>query len=183
MSDPAGPEPVLLARLEQLEARVRQLEDERAVRELLARFSFLEDSMRDDEWVELWTDDGVYDMAAVVAGPDGTALTLTRRYTGKDELRALMADPAGNRRPEFYGHSLHTHVASTHTDIDGDAAVVRSYTVLLQEHGGSVSVVSAASNRWTLARVAGRWLVRERVRRQLATDGFAEALRGTAGQP
>lgn len=170
-------------RVRRLEAEVRRLEDERAVRAVLARFSFFEDTGRDDEWLALWTVDGVYDMVAVVTGPGGGTREMTQRYTGVDELRALMGDPQGQRRPGFFGHALHTHAATAVVALDGDTAVVHAYTVLHHESEGAVSTASAASNRWTLRRVGGRWLVSGRVRRQLGTAGFAEALGGAGDDP
>jgi hypothetical protein len=146
-----------------IEARLTALEDELEIRRLLARFAFLEDSRRDEEWVTLWTDDGVYDMDT--------------RYRGHGELLALMADPAGNRRPDFYGHCMHVHGGALDVAINGDTAVAQAYTVLHQEVEGRVTVVGAAANRWTLRRLDGRWLVAERVRRPIGAAGFAEVLR------
>lgn len=51
-----------------------------------------------------------------------------------------------------------------------------AYTLLHQEHEGSVTVASAAGNRWAFRRVDGRWLVHERTRRQVGTDGFAQVV-------
>ena len=137
-----------------LEARVAALEDELALRQLLARFAFLEDTGRDAEWVALWTEDGVYDL-------DGT------QVVGHAALRALM--------PE-YRHWMHTHSATLEVRVEGDTAVALGYTVLHQERDGAIAPISAASNRWTFRRVEGRWLVAGRVRRQIGTDGFDDAL-------
>lgn len=51
-----------------------------------------------------------------------------------------------------------------------------AYTLLHQEHEGSVTVASAAGNRWAFRRVDGRWLVQKRTRCQVGTDGFAQVV-------
>jgi hypothetical protein len=168
--------PDLEARLDELERRIRVLEDERAVRQVLARFSFLEDTGRDEEWLALWTDDGRYDLSALVSRADGTAEEFGHVYVGRDELAAMVADPAGNRHPDFAGHALHTHSGTVDVEVEGDRATAHAYTVLHQEQGGRVWTASAAANRWSLRRVEGGWRVAERVRRQLATPGFAAIL-------
>jgi hypothetical protein len=59
----------LESRLLKLEARIRELEDERHIRELLARYGYNADCCRDKEYVELYTDDGVMDLSPGGAGP------------------------------------------------------------------------------------------------------------------
>ena len=48
----------MVARLEALEARVQELEDERAIRELLARYGYTADTCKDEAFVDLYTEDG-----------------------------------------------------------------------------------------------------------------------------
>jgi hypothetical protein len=75
--------------IEQLEARVRQLEDERDLRDLLARYSFTADLYRGSAWVDLWTDDGVYNLGTGYE-PDGR----TRSYEGREQLMDLITGRA-----------------------------------------------------------------------------------------
>src|SRR5579862_5374913 len=59
-----------------LEARLSELEDKEAIRDLLARYSFSIDLGRVDEYLSLWTDDCVF-------RTDGGEGNL---YTGKEEI-------------------------------------------------------------------------------------------------
>ena len=60
MTDPAD----LEARIEALEARVLELEEDRAIRDLLARYGFTADTCQDEAFVELYTSDGRMKVAA-----------------------------------------------------------------------------------------------------------------------
>jgi len=80
----------LADRLDALELRVRELEDERALRDLLTLYSFGADVFRGPPWVGLFTDDGSYDLGS--QNVDGA---YSGRFTGPDDLRkALMSRPA-----------------------------------------------------------------------------------------
>ena len=166
-------------RLEELEARLGEIEDERAVRDLINRYGYHADCQRDEEWVDLWTEDGVYDLLSTVNYPDGSTRVLEQSWSGRDGLRELITDPLGHHRPGFYGHSMHTGGSSMVVHIDGDTAVANSYSFLYQEHDGAVELVSAANNQWTLRRTDGRWLLRERRRRQVGTQEFRDNLDAT----
>jgi hypothetical protein len=54
-------------RVKELEARIQKIEDDKAIRELLARYGYTADQGRGEAYVELYTDDGVLDM---VMGPN-----------------------------------------------------------------------------------------------------------------
>jgi len=159
-------------------ARVQQLEDEREIRELLSYYAYRADAGQDDQWVELWADDAVYELRSTVNYPDGTVQTLERTWTGTSGMRELITDPIGHHRPGFYRHSLHAASGNLAIRVDGDDAVAHSYSFLYQESGDVVELVSAASNRWLLRRVDGRWRLRERHRGQVGTDSFVQHLPG-----
>jgi hypothetical protein len=178
-SEAMGSSEALGARMDGLEARLQEIEDERAIRDLVNRYGYNADGQRDDRWVDLWTEDGVYDLLSTVNYPDGSTRVLERSWAGKDELRALITDPLGHQRSGFYGHSMHTGGSSMVVHVDGDRALANSYSFLYQEHDGTVDLVSAADNQWTLVRVGGEWLIRERRRRQVGTTAFIENLDAT----
>src|ERR1700722_6140054 len=98
----------LSAKVLELESRLRTLEDEREIRDLLARHGYNFDCQRDEEWVELGTEDGVYDLASTVNYPDGSTRELKQSWTGPSGLREFINHPDGHHRPGFYGHSMHT---------------------------------------------------------------------------
>lgn len=160
-------------RLQACEARLGCLEDDKAVRELIVRHDYCFDAMRDEEWLSLWTADGTYDLLSTLTYPDGTVKTVAHVWRGPDELRRFISDPETHHRPDFYGHSMHMASQEMVVRIDGDTASATSYSLLLQESSGAVSILSGANSRWTLQRVNGAWKLRERRRRQVGSTEFA----------
>jgi hypothetical protein len=155
----------LEARLAQLEARVQELEDERKIREVLSRYGFNADCHRDREYVELYTDDGVLDLSDGGMGKyDGIV-----RFEGKAALYEFKttARPAG-----LHGQVMHCMGNNVVTHIDGDEAVVDSYSVVLKGSGPNVGVWTAGNNQWRLKKVAGTWLLKERRRRSIGDADF-----------
>ena len=70
------------------EARLRHLEDQRAITDLLLTYGWLEDASRWDELLDLCTDD----IVRVLAG------SLVEEIQGKDALRAVLVAPVMPRR-------------------------------------------------------------------------------------
>jgi SnoaL-like domain len=157
----------LAQRLDALELRVRELEDERALRDLLTRYSFGADVFRGPQWVGLFTDDGSYDLGSqnVDGGYSG-------RFTGPDDLLALITGPgmppAG--RAQHFGGPMRF-------DISGDAATAEAYSITYQltEHD-RCEVYCLGFSRWEFRRENGRWRIAARHRRELGTGGEAEVV-------
>lgn len=157
------------ARVAALEARVRELEDERAIREVLARYGFTADTCRDEAYVDLYTDDGAIDL--VIA--DQQMYPGVVRFEGKDELRRFIADPGAHHRPGFYGRSMHLMGNNVAMRVEGDRAVANSYSMTMQADPEQVvDILSVANNQWQLERVDGRWLIKERRRREIGSEEY-----------
>lgn len=153
----------LLSRLESLEARVRELEDEREIRSLLGWYAYYADGCHDEEWLDLWADDGVYDLSI-------------GRWEGKTRLREFITDPNVHHKPGFYGHTLHLQGPNLAVKIDGDEAVATGYNVLLHETSNVPSTLRIGGNRWRFRRVGSRWLMTERRHRSVGEPEFAANL-------
>src|SRR4051812_23545510 len=109
----------LEARIRKLEARVEELEDERAIRELLARYGYNADNCRDEAYLALFTEDGAMNLSsAQYAGMP--------RWEGQAALKAFITDPKVHHRPGFYGNSMHMQGNNMVSHISGDTAVVNS---------------------------------------------------------
>jgi hypothetical protein len=156
----------LEARVARLEARVQELEDERAVRELLARYGFNADCLRDEAFVDLFTDDGVVDLVV------GAGATTVLRYEGKAELEQFISNPQGRNRPDVAGHVLHMQGNNVVSHYKGDEAVVNSYSVVVHAKDAQLSVISAGNNEWRMRKVDGKWLFKERRRRELGGPDY-----------
>jgi SnoaL-like domain len=150
-------------RLEALERRVRELEDEREIRALLGWYAYYADGCHDQQWVDLWTEDGVYDLSV-------------GRWVGKEQLLAFITDPNVHHKPGFYGHTLHLQGPNFAVSIDGDEAVGTGYNVLLHETANVPSALRIGGNRWRFRRVDGRWLMAERRHRSVGEPEFASNL-------
>jgi len=167
-------------RLAELEARVAMLEDERQLRDLLAAYSFTADLYRGPDWVELWTDDGVYDL-----GDQNRPDAYTGRFTGPDELLALIT---GDGMPPPGRSQHHVHGPVTFR-IDGDHATAEGYSVTFVQgdpaagDGGAADagdqkadVWTIGFSRWTFHRVDGRWKIGRRDRRELGAADQADVI-------
>ena len=145
------------ARIAQLEARVAQLEDERAIRDLLTYYSFGADLFRGAPWVDLWTEEGLYDLGA--GGPDRPRTS----YRGSAELMGLIT--GAGMPPE--GHSQHHTQGPLVIRVDGDRAIAEGYSVTYVNRPTGNEVWNMGFSRWTIQRVAGRWRIVERQRREV----------------
>jgi len=151
----------LVARLAALEGRVRELEDERALRELLTRYSFGADVYRGADWVGLFTPDGRYEL-----GSRNVAGAYNGGFFGAEELLGLIT---GSGMPA-QGRSQHHH-GPVIFHVDNDEASAQSYSITyLLGDDGRTHVFCAGFSRWTFRRVDGRWRITERDRRELGSD-------------
>ena len=175
------------ARISALEARLQELEADRTIRELLSRYGFNADQGRNEEWVALYTDDAVLDIAldhswrgSVLlsdGAPPGDAAPhaddIVRRE-GHDELRRFILDPKLHKRIE--GRCLHLMNVNLVTHITGDTAIAESYNLTIVRDGSEMRLMNAAVNRWELNRVNGRWLICRCLRRRPGAAGFDQVL-------
>jgi len=93
-----------------LEDRLRQIEDQIAIRELRYEYCYRIDDRDWDGFAALFTEDSSLDF-----GPVGT-------YNGCDAVREFAKDVVGARHP-FLAHMLHNPII----DIEGDSATGRWY--------------------------------------------------------
>lgn len=130
--------------------RLAALEDERAILEVLHRLTHCLDYGLDNEFVELFTHDGVFEVTR--RGDDSI------RRAGHDELAQYMANHT--RAPDrFHKHLLLNPVIS----IMGENAVAESYFVLLDEGQQGPLVRTYGRYRDDLVKCPGGWRVRMRL--------------------
>jgi hypothetical protein len=161
-----------------LKARIGELEDDRAIRDLLARYGYNADSCRDDAYIALYTDDG----SIVLTGAQASAAhggKGTVSWHGKEELRSFISDPNGHHRAGYYGNYMHLQGNNLVTHIVGDEAVANSYSVVFVGEGDGVKLLSAGNNQWQLRKVDDQWLIKERRRSQVGDDHYISNLDAT----
>lgn len=158
----------LRRRVDALEARLRQLEDERALRDLMAAYSFTADLHRGAPWVDLWTADGVYEL-----GQHNVSGAYQGRFAGPEELLALITGP-GMPPPGRSQHHVHGPVVFR---VDGDRAEADGYSVtFVRREGEENAVWNLGFNRWTFRREDGRWRIAERQRREIGDPSQASVI-------
>jgi hypothetical protein len=153
----------LLARLDELERRVRRLDDAAEIAQLIAGYGPLADSSQGEAVKAMWTETG------------GTYELQGYRFTSEDMAATVTSDL----------HLRFVAAGSAHTlgpariTVDGDRAVAVNYSVVFVHDDGRWIAERVAANRWDLTRTPAGWRVRRRVNRLL--DGGAEALALLAG--
>lgn len=164
----------LEVRLQQLEERLRAVEDERAIARLIATYGPAVDAADAAGAAALWSADGVYDVEGW-------------RMTGRDDVEAMVRSP-GHRRLVQNGCCHFLGPAAVTVRGDDAVAVCESLVVLRAADGyperessatqsglpapGYV-VWRAAANHFRLRRIEGRWQITVRTSRLL--DGNPEA--------
>jgi len=162
----------LEAEAARLRAKVAELEDEREIASLIARYGTAADTDDDDGFVDLYTDDG-----AITTWSDRAERAAS--WEGKEQILAFITDPVGHRLPELHGKSMHLHGNNLEIDVEDDHAVATSYGVTLVKGDAGVRILSAAGNHWELRRVDGAWRIKERRSASLGDGRFAPNLEAT----
>jgi ketosteroid isomerase-like protein len=150
--------------------RIQELEDERAIRELLSRYGYNADNSRHEEYVNLYTDDGALDMIV-----DG----VKTRYEGRDALMKFISRPIEHRKKGEYSRIMHLQGNNTVIHVNGDTAVANMYTASLLKDHGSPNILAAGNDQWTLRKVEGKWLIKERRLRFVGQEGYIDNLEAT----
>ena len=145
----------LLARLEAVEKRLQIVEDQEKIRECLARYGFNADLGRSEDWVNTWTEKGVYDL-----GPNS-------RHTGPDELMYNIIQGKGHKSIE--NHSQHT-VCNLFIRVNGDTAWAEGYSVVFTLQGTEYKAWTNGYNHWEFEKRGDRWFMTLRYRRAVGMD-------------
>ncbi len=147
----------LEARLGVLEERLRRLEDERQVAQVVAAYGPLVDGGDAERVAALWEQDGVYDVDELL-------------MSGRAQIQAMVLSPAHQRW--IAGGCAHL-VGPPHVAVTGDEAVAVCHSLMVVHEEGTFVLRRATANRWRLRRSADGWQVTERTNRVL--DGRPEA--------
>lgn len=144
-------------RIDELEARLQHLEDERDIRQLIAAYGPLADAGAATEVAALWTSDGVYDVDEVY-------------LEGQDQLAAMVL----SKPHQSWIEAGCAHVVGpVHVTIDGDRAVAVGHSLMVVQQDGRFVVRRATANHWVLVRTSAGWRASRRTNRVL--DGRDES--------
>ena len=162
MASPAG--------VEDLAARVRRLEDERQILQLIDLHGMLSDAGPAAGFAALYAEDCVVDLGEVLKPGTKTVVA------GRDRLLEEIYLEPGHRAAE--GRTQHFRSGPQIIQIRGDEAEAVTYamTSLLQADGSAKTMVSGF-NFWALRREAGRWRITRRTHRRLGDDDVLDLFR------
>lgn len=139
-------------RLDALEREVRVLRDKEAIRDLLSTYAFNADVGRIDEYLDGWTNDGVYDVMEDM------------QLRGREAIAGLLTPPDGFHKQQLENRSQHL-VANLFIAVAGDTAWAEGYSIVTIAADGAFRIFSAAYNRWEFARADSGWKMGLRQRR------------------
>lgn len=162
-------------RFRALEQRITELEDERAIRDLLSRYGYYADAALDDEYFALFTDDCVMDVSS---GYDPDPYEIVR-WEGLSEMKRFLAERTAKHGDGFVGKSMHVQGNNMTIAVHGDEATASGYSFIVQLAGKGAELQTASLNAWKFRKVDGQWRIQQRTRRMLGAPDTADVLRVT----
>lgn len=145
------------ARLAALEQRVMQLEDERAILDLITRYGLAVDSGDVDATAALYALDCLIDI-------DGVNV-----MTGREEARQTVLSPTHQALLPNCAHVM----GPFSVRVDEDRAVATGYATVFLKVDGVSRVWRQSFGRWELERREGRWQVTRRTSLGIGRDDGA----------
>ncbi|WP_406449784.1 nuclear transport factor 2 family protein [Streptomyces sp. NBC_01622] len=158
----------LRATVDELTAKVRALEDQVEITQLVAQYGPAVDSGSGEAAAALWTEDGVFDAIPHL------------RMAGRDGIVGMVHGP---------GHQSVIHngcghvLTAPHVVVDGDHATGRSHALHLRWDAdtGRFWVFQVSANTWRWVRTSEGWRIAERINANLdGTEGPRAMLAPTA---
>jgi len=158
----------LEAKVAELAAKVRRLEEERSVLQTLHRYGHSIDYGLESAWLDCFTEDGAFDLHIARDGEAigrlmgyGTPHAKGTRIDGREALRTFIE--RHTRAPTTWHKHLLIEPIITLAD-DGERASVQSYFVMLDEHQDTRSMRAFGRYLDDMRRCPdGRWRFRERI--------------------
>lgn len=154
----------LLARLEAVESRLRAVEDERAIVNLLASYGPLVDSGAEVETSQVWAEDGVYDVEGLF-------------MDGREAVKQMVLSQGHQSLIQNGSAHFNGPVAVFLDASNPDAARAVCHSLLiLRNSKDQFFVARAGSHLFTLARTAEGWKIARRTTRLLNGQQIARDL-------
>jgi ketosteroid isomerase-like protein len=161
----------LRATVEQLAARVRALEDQLEIMQLVAQYGPAVDSGSGEAAAALWTGDGTFDAVPHL------------RMRGRDDIAGMVR---GEGHQSLIGNGCGHVLTVPHIVVDGDRATGRSHALNIRwdAEAGRFWVARVSANTWRWVRTPDGWRIAERVNANLdGSPGPREMLAPPGARP
>lgn len=141
-----------------LVARIRALEDQVEIMQLVAQYGPAVDSGSGEAAAALWTGDGTFDAVPHL------------RMRGRDDIAAMVS---GEGHQSLINNGCGHVLTVPHVVVDGDQAAGRSYALNIRwdASAGRFWVARVSANTWRWERTPQGWRIGERINASL--DGTA----------
>jgi hypothetical protein len=149
-----------------IEERLRRVEDQLAIYQVISKYGPAVDSGRFQDAADIWAADGVYEIPGVGS------------FTGPEGILALL--DADLHQQLIHGGSAHV-LSLPYVAITGDTAVATNYGRVYVPSADGFGVFRAIATRWEFVRTEDGWRCLRRVNelldgRQQARDLLAQGL-------
>ena len=122
------------------------LEDKDAIQDLMTRYCLSIDAGRNEEWVECFTEEGIFNSP------------ILGKWQGPEKLLAFT-----QKYKEWTGDAQPRHcVMNILIDLNGDTATAESYLLMTHAERGKTELVISGRYEDEIEKVKGKWLFKER---------------------
>jgi uncharacterized protein (TIGR02246 family) len=142
-----------------LKRRLQNLEDKEAIREMLSRYALAIDLKRVEDFLDLWTPDGV-----LVSDGSGSIISIK----GREEIRAYLAP--------FLTIATQHLLLDYLIEVNGDTATAVGYQVMTDTREDRARIGRCAVRSFRFRRVKGKWRIEEAISRGIANTAECEKL-------
>jgi hypothetical protein len=150
--------------VEELQDRVRRLEDESAITRLIMSYGPAADAGLTSFAGQLWLEDGVYDWDA-----EGEP------HLGSAGVDAMLQ---GDNHQGLIARGVAHFAGPLLIDLDGDRATALNYSLIMRREHDRHYLWRVSAVRWDVERKDSRWQVRRRTNRLLDASGAGRRLFG-----
>ena len=158
---------------DQLDARLRRLEDESAIRRLVMSYGPAADAGLTAFAASVWLEDGVYDWDA-----DGVP------HSGRTAVDEMLQ---GAGHQGLIAHGVAHFAGPLLVEVEGDQATALNYSLIMRREDDRFFLWRVSAVRWDMERAGHTWRVRRRTNRLLDDSGggrglFGDTLRDLYGE-
>lgn len=154
-----------------LMSRLRALEDERAVHNVMVKYGFAVDAGDAEAAMSLFTEDTVYEVGSVGSGlNDGRTGSLIMK--GRDAVGDMVL---GDGHQSLLPNCAHT-IGPFTVEVDGDKAHAIGYSRIYHRQGDETRLFRLGMNEWHLVRQDGKWLIHRRLSQVIGEKAGQEVL-------